>query len=42
MNEIFLKERMDRVFKLISENFKIAEEPKKSLKGLTAIIERAK
>lgn len=42
MNETFLKERMDRVFKLISENFKIAEEPKKSLKGLTAIIERAK
>lgn len=42
MNEAFLKERMDRVFKLISENFKIAEEPKKSIKGLTAIIERAK
>jgi len=42
MNESFLKERMDRVFKLISENFRIAEEPKKSLKGLTAIIERAK
>lgn len=42
MNESFLKERMDRVFKLISENFRIAEEPKKSLKGLTALIERAK
>ena len=42
MNESFLKERMNRVFKLISENFKVAEEPKKSLKGLTAIIERAK
>lgn len=42
MNETFLKERMDRVFKLISENFKIAEEPKKSMKGLTAVIERAK
>ena len=42
MNESFLKERMERVFKLISENFKIAEEPKKSLKGLTAIIEKAK
>jgi translation initiation factor IF-3 len=42
MNEAFLKERMERVFKLISENFKIAEEPKKSLKGLTAVIERAK
>jgi translation initiation factor IF-3 len=42
MNETFLKERLDRVFKLISENFKVAEEPKKSPKGLTAVIERAK
>lgn len=42
MNETFLKERMDRVFKLISENFKITEDPKKGLKGLTAMIERAK
>ena len=42
MNEAFLKERMERVFKLIPEEFKIAEEPKKSLKGLTAMIERAK
>lgn len=42
MNEAFLKGRMERVFKLISENFKIAEEPKKSPKGLTAVIERAK
>lgn len=42
MEESFLKERLERVFKLISENFKIAEEPKKSLKGLTTVIERAK
>lgn len=42
MNESFLKERMDRVLKLISEDFRIAEEPKKSPKGLTALIERAK
>lgn len=42
MNEAFLKERMKRVFNLISENFKIAEEPKKSPKGMTSIIERAK
>jgi translation initiation factor IF-3 len=42
MNEAFLKERMERIFKLIPENFKIAEEPKKSLKGLTSVIERAK
>jgi len=42
MDEKFLKERMERVFKLISVNYKVAEEPKKSLKGLTAVIERAK
>lgn len=42
MNESFLKERMERIFKLIPENFKIAEEPKRSPKGLTAMIERAK
>jgi translation initiation factor IF-3 len=42
MNEAFLKERMQRVFNLIPENFKIAEEPKKSLKGMTSIIEKAK
>lgn len=42
MNENFLKERLERVFKLIPEDFKIAEEPKKSMKGLTAMIERAK
>ncbi len=42
MNEIFLKERMERILKLIPENFKIVEESKKSLKGLTTMIERAK
>jgi translation initiation factor IF-3 len=42
MDESFLKERMNRVFKLISEDFSVAEEPKKSPKGLTALIERAK
>ena len=42
MNENFLKERLERVFKLITEDFKITEEPKKSMKGLTAMIERAK
>lgn len=36
----FLKERMDRIFRLITVEYKIADEPKKSLKGLTAIIER--
>lgn len=42
MDEKFLKERMSRVLKLISEDFRIAEEPKKSPKGLTALIEHAK
>lgn len=42
MNESFLKERMERVFKLIPENFKIAEEPKRSPKGMTTIIEKTK
>lgn len=36
----FLKERMERVLKLITVEFKVADAPKKSLKGLTAIIER--
>jgi len=42
MNEAFLKERMERVFKLIPDDFKIAEEPKKSPKGMTSMIEKAK
>lgn len=42
MDEKFLRERMDRIFNLISEEFKIAETPQKSPKGLTAVIERAK
>jgi len=42
MDTTFLRERMERFFKLISEDFKIAEEPKKSPKGMTAIIEKAK
>lgn len=42
LGESFLRERMERIFKLIPEDFKIAEEPKKGPKGLTALIERAK
>lgn len=38
----FLKERMDRILKLISEAYAIADAPKKSPKGLTVIIEKAK
>ncbi len=37
----FLKERLDRIFKLISVNYKIADAPKKGPKGLTSIIEKA-
>lgn len=37
----FLKERLDRILRLITLNYKIAEEPKKSPKGLTVVIEKA-
>lgn len=40
MNENFLKERMDRVLKLVTEEFKIADPAKKSAKGLSIIIEK--
>lgn len=36
----FLKERMDRIFKLITVEYKVAVPPTKGLKGLSAIIER--
>jgi translation initiation factor IF-3 len=42
MEQSFLKSRLDRVLQLITEEYKIAEEPKKSPKGLTMIIEKAK
>ena len=41
MNEAFLRERMDRVLKLITETYKIADPAKKSPKGLSIIIEKA-
>lgn len=37
----FLKERLGRILKLVSEEYKVADEPKKSLKGITTVIERA-
>ncbi len=37
----FLKERLDRILHLITEDYKIADPAKKSPKGLTVIIERA-
>ncbi len=42
MPEAFLKERLDRVLHLITENFKIAEQYKKGPKGPTITIEKDK
>ncbi len=42
LKQDFLKERMERILKLITEEFKIAEPAQKSMKGLTMVIERAK
>ncbi len=36
----FLRERLERILKLITVEYKIADEPKKSPKGLTTIIEK--
>jgi translation initiation factor IF-3 len=41
MDEKFLRERMDRVLKLVTEEYKIADPAKKSPKGLSVIIEKA-
>jgi translation initiation factor IF-3 len=41
MEMSFLKERMDRILKLITENYNVAQQPLKSLKGLTIVIEKA-
>lgn len=38
----FLAERLDRILKLITEDFKIADSIKKSPKGMTVVIERGK
>ncbi len=40
MDEKFLRERLDRVLKLITENYKIAEPVKRGPKGLMLTIER--
>ena len=42
MDKEFLKERLDRVLHLITEEYKISEPPKKNPKGLIMTIERAK
>ncbi|MDQ5893243.1 MAG: translation initiation factor [Patescibacteria group bacterium] len=38
----FHKERMDRIFKLITTEYKVVSPPTKGLKGLSAIIEKTK
>jgi translation initiation factor IF-3 len=42
MDEKFLRERLDRVLHLITEDYKISDAYKKGPKGLTTTIERAK
>lgn len=37
----FLKERMDRILRLITTEYKVADAPKKGPKGVTAVIEKA-
>jgi len=37
----FKKERLDRILNLITEDYRVAEEAKKSPKGLTMVVERA-
>jgi translation initiation factor IF-3 len=42
MDEKFLRERLDRVLHLITENYKISDSYKKGPKGLFIVIEKAK
>ncbi len=41
LDKKFLEERLERLLKLLTVDYKIAEPAKKSLKGLTILIERA-
>ena len=41
LDEKFLRERLDRMLKLVSVDYKVSDPAKKSPKGLTVIIERA-
>jgi len=40
LEQNFLKERLERILRLISVEYKIAEPPTKSPKGLTTVIEK--
>lgn len=42
LDKNFLRERLDRILKLISEEFRITSEPAPSPKGLTVTLERLK
>jgi len=42
MEFAFLKERLERFLKLIAEEYKVADDIKKSPKGLTVVIEKSK
>lgn len=42
LNEDFLKERLGRILKLLTVDYRVAEEAKKSPKGFTMIIEKAR
>lgn len=41
-DEAFKKERLERILKLITEEYKVADQPKKSPKGFTIVIEPAR
>lgn len=41
LDEKFLKERMERLLKLVSVDFRITEPAKKSPKGMTVVVEKA-
>ena len=41
MDQKFLEERLDRMLRLVTENYRVAEMPQKSPKGLTVVIERS-
>lgn len=40
LNHNFLQERLERMFKLVTEEYRIAEPPQRGPKGLTTVIER--
>lgn len=42
MEKEFLQERLDRMLRLISGDYRIADQPKRSPKGLTMVIEKVK